>query len=209
MNSYVARHLSRSLAVGAIITLAVTCGGTAPATTGATTAPTAAPAAAASVAAAANPVQAQSVAHKVGTAHAQQPKRLEAVVEVDMYDHYFAGPDGSKNPTFTLPTGKTVGLHFHNEGTVMHEFAIGRTAKKDGGYEKSLFETVSADIFFYYGATKSEIGGATFEEMEVEQGLRDIWLRFKVPAELKGEWEIGCFAPEHYEKGMHAKVIFQ
>lgn len=209
MNSYIPKRLSRSLAVGAIVTLAVTCGGTAPATTGATTAPTAATAAAASVAAAANPVQAQAISHKVGATHAQQPKRLEAVVEVDMYDHYFAGPDGAKNPTFTLPVGKTVGLHFHNEGTAMHEFEIGRTAKKDGGYEKSLFEAVKADIFFYYATAKSEIGGATFEEMEIEPGLRDIWLRFTVPAALKGEWEIGCFAPEHYEKGMHAKVIFQ
>lgn len=207
MNSYIPKSLSRFLALGAITTLAVTCGGTEPATTGATTAPTSAPAA--SVAAAASPVQGQAIAHKAGATHAQQPKRLEAVFEVDMYENYFAGPDGAKNPTFTLPTGKTIGLHFHNEGTTMHEFAIGRTAKKDGGYEKGLFEAVSADVFFYYGAAKSEIGGATFEEIEVEPGLRDVWLRFTVPAQLKGEWEIGCFAPEHYEKGMHAKVIFQ
>lgn len=218
MNSNIPRRPSRFLAGGAILALAVTCGGTTPATTVVTpaatpvvTAPplTAAAPTATAAAPTASPAQAQVASHKVGTKHAQQPKRLEAVVEIDMYDHYFASPEGVKNPTFTLPVGKTIGLHFHNEGTEMHEFEIGRTLKQGGGYEKSLFDLVKADVFFYYGTVKAEVGGATFEEIEMDAGLKDVWIRLIVPAELKGEWEIGCFAPEHYEKGMHAKLSFQ
>lgn len=176
---------------GTILALAAACGGSAPA---ATTKP--------------GPLVA-SAAHKAGAAHALQPKRLAVVAEVDMYELYFANPQGQKNPTFTLPAGKTVGIHIHNEGTLMHEIAIGRTVKKDGDYEQNLTELVESDVFFYYGEVKAELGGATYGEIEVEPGVKDIWIRITVPANLKGEWEIGCFVEGHYEGGMHAKLVFE
>lgn len=215
-------RLARLVASGAILALTVSCAGqsqtpaAAPAANVATAAPivTVAPATAAPVVAAtkapATAAPQALLAHKAGTKHASIPKRIETFIEIDMGDHYFGDPLGAKNPVFTLPVGKTVGIHFHNEGTVMHEFAIGQKPKTEGGYEKSLFELVKADVFFYYpGGVKAEVGAAAFEEVEVEQGIQDVWVRFTVPAELKGEWEIGCFAPEHYAKGMKAKVVFQ
>ena len=45
--------------------------------------------------------------------------------------------------------------------------------------------------------------------MEVEPGVKDIWIRITVPANLKGEWEIGCFVEGHYAGGMHAKLVFE
>jgi len=50
-------------------------------------------------------------AHKAGETHAFLPKRLEAAVEIDMYEFYFANPQGEKNPVYRLPAGKTVGIH--------------------------------------------------------------------------------------------------
>jgi len=176
---------------GTILALAAACSGSAPA---ATTKP--------------GPLVA-SVAHKAGAAHALQPKRLEAVAEVDMYELYFANPQGQKNPTIKLPAGKTVGIHIHNEGTLMHEIAIGRTVKKGGDYEQTLTELVESDVFFYYGEAKAELGGAKYGEVEVEPGVKDIWIRMTVPAELKGEWEIGCFVEGHYEGGMRATIVFE
>ena len=209
MNVHFPRPLSRSLAGLAVIALTVTCGGQVPASQG-IQAPAAPVATAAAPAAAPAQNAVQVLAHKVGVTHANVPKHVETIVEIDMYDNYFASPEGLKNPTFTIPSGKVVGLHFHNEGAEMHEFVIGRSPKPDGDYADVLFEKVPADIFLYYGGTaRSEIGGATFGEMEIEPGLRDIWVRVTVPADLKGEWEIGCFAPEHYQKGMHAKLIVQ
>ncbi len=218
MSNSLRSHLLRLLAGGAVLALTVSCASQAPAQSvaapAAPVAATAAPAAAApAVAATAAPATAAPqalLAHKAGAKHELQPKRIETAIEIDMGDHYFGSTTGQKNPTFTLPVGKTVGIHFHNEGTVMHEFEVGQKYKQGGGYEKSLFELIKADVFFYYpGGVKSEVGGATFEEVEIEQGIQDVWLRFTVPAELKGEWEIGCFAPEHYEKGMKAKIVFQ
>jgi uncharacterized cupredoxin-like copper-binding protein len=147
-------------------------------------------------------------AHNPGAAHQFQPKRLEALVEIDMYEFYFANPQGEKNPTFRIPAGKTVGIHLHNEGADEHELAIGRTAEA-GEYQEVLTELVPSDLFFYYADTKAEIKDAEFEELEVEPGVRDVWLRINVPEELKGEWEIGCFVEGHYEQGMHTKLIVE
>jgi uncharacterized cupredoxin-like copper-binding protein len=173
------------------VMLAAACGGAAPAapTVGQSTATALAP-------------------HKPGTAHALQPKNLEAMIEIDMYEFYFANPQGEKNPTFRLPAGKTVGIHVHNEGAVVHELAIGRKLAQ-GEYQEVLTELVPSDLFFYYGAVKAEVEDAKFGEMEVESGVRDIWIRMNIPAELKGEWELGCFVEGHYEQGMAAKLIIE
>lgn len=178
---------------------------TAPPVAAATAAPTVAP-----TVAPATPAPGQVIAHKAGAAHKLQPKRLEAVFEIDMGEMYFANVQGQKNPTFTFPTGKTIGIHLHNEGTEMHEFVIGRKLNASGDdYEETLTKLVESDVFFYYGEVKAEVGGATYGEVEVDKDMRDVWIRLNVPANLKGEWELGCFAPNHYEKGMHAKIIFQ
>lgn len=152
--------------------------------------------------------------HPSVDAHAK-PKRLEAVIEIDMREFSFDSPQGAKNPTFRLPAGKTVGIHIHNEGAVTHELALGR--KRDastGEYAELLTEMVPWDLFSYYGKEKAEVEGASFGELEIGPGIRDFWLRFNVPANLKGEWEIGCLIKEdggkdHYAEGMKAKLIFE
>jgi uncharacterized cupredoxin-like copper-binding protein len=152
------------------------------------------------------------VAHKVGGTHPFTPKRLEAQIEIDMYEFYFASPEGQKNPIFKLPAGKIVGIHIHNEGKIVHELAIGREVKatKEGSeYEEVLSEMVPSDLFFYYDKVKAEIEDAEFGEMEIEPGIGDVWMRITVPEELKGEWELGCFVEGHYEQGMKAKLIFE
>ena len=212
MRSHIRARASVFLAGGAILVSA--CGAAPAATvpTAATAAPTAAATAAATVAvtaAPATPAPGQVIAHKAGVVHTLMPKNIEQVLEIDMGDYFFGNTQGQKNPTFTLPAGKIVGIHLHNEGTVLHEIAIGRTLKKDGDYETTLTKLVPSDVFFYYGTARAEIGGATYGEIEVDKDMRDVWIRFNVPANLKGEWEIGCFTPEHYDKGMHAKIIFQ
>jgi uncharacterized cupredoxin-like copper-binding protein len=158
--------------------------------------------------------------HTPGAVHALQPKGLEAVTEIDMTEFAFSVPGEKTTPIFRIPAGKTVGLHLHNEGGVVHEVMIGRKPVKfvesevegkkvtvPDGYAKALFKDHEADLFFYYGESRIELAGATFEELEVDPGVRDIWIRVKFPPELAGEWEIGCFVPGHYEAGMRATLI--
>jgi uncharacterized cupredoxin-like copper-binding protein len=147
-------------------------------------------------------------AHKAGETHSFVPKRLEAVVEIDMNEFSFANPRGERNPTFKLPAGKTVGIHIHNEGAIVHELAIGRKIK-GGEYEEVLTELVPSDLFFYYGQNKAEVEDAKFGELEVDTGVRDVWMRLNIPTGLKGEWELGCFVEGHYEQGMKARLLVE
>jgi uncharacterized cupredoxin-like copper-binding protein len=159
--------------------------------------------------------QASSQAPTTTTAHpaladkTSKPKGLEAVIEIDMREFDFASPQREKNPTFRLPSGKTVGIHIHNEGAILHELALGRKVKGTEGYSEVLTQMVPVDVFFYYGQGKAELEGAKFSELEVDSGIKDIWLRLVIPGELKGEWEIGCFVEGHYEQGMHTRLIIE
>jgi len=165
--------------------------------------------------------QVTSLQQQAKPAAPREPKRLEAKVIVEMgetaSDMYFAGQGGVKGQVFRVPAGKTVGFHFVNTGNKLHEFMIGRQLQlKEGkadGYQSNVFEKVVADVFAYPSGKLIEIGGAGFEEIELDPGA-DTWLRTKFPAEMKGEWEIGCFVQEpgqkgHYEQGMKAKLIIE
>lgn len=148
------------------------------------------------------------------------PSRLQEVVTVEMGEHYFAVKGGEKGGPIRVPAGKTVGLHFVNTGTLLHEVVMGRTveyseqvvegktARVPDGYQSPLFENLSADVFIYKPekievATEGKLG-----ELEIGPG-GDLWVRVQFPPELKGEWEIGCFVPGHYEKGMKARLIIE
>lgn len=144
-----------------------------------------------------------------GETHTLRPARIETVVEIDMYEYSFANPAGEMNPVIRIPAGRTVGIHLHNEGDELHEIVFGRDLGPDGEYQEILTEEVQSDLFFYWDRARVEVGGATFEEIEAPAGLRDIWMRINIPAEFAGEWELGCFLPDHYELGMHTTLIVE
>ncbi len=151
----------------------------------------------------------------------QEPKGMEANITVVMDETprgmFFATSEGVKGGPFRVPAGKTVGLHLVNKGDMTHELMIGQELDtmqgQTHGYEVNLFREVAADVFVYPSGTKIEIGGSEFEEIEVGPGA-DLWIRVTFPAEMKGEWEMGCFVHEpnersHYEQGMMAKLIIE
>lgn len=164
--------------------------------------------------------QVASLQEQVKPIVAREPKRLESKITIEMNegpsDMYFSAA-GAKGGPFRLPAGKTVGIHFVNTGKEKHEFFFGRTVKtvdgKVDGYETNLFEKVTGDVFVYANGKMVEIGGAEFEEIEVEPGA-EVWIRANFPADLKGEWQIGCFVQEpdkkgHYDQGMKAAFIIE
>lgn len=154
-------------------------------------------------------------------AAAQEPKGLEATLTIVMGETpdgmYFANPEGVIGGGFRIAAGKLVGLHLVNRGARTHELMMGQ---KPGampgqmhGYAVNLFHEVAADIFVYPAGTKIEVGGSRFAEIEVGPGA-DLWIRTTFPAELKGEWEMGCFVHEsnersHYEQGMKARLLIE
>jgi uncharacterized cupredoxin-like copper-binding protein len=144
---------------------------------------------------------------------AREPSRLEARVTIEMGDFVFATDQGVKGGPFRVPAGKTVGIHIVNRDEIEHEVLFGRdVAYKEGlpdGYTVPLFGKVPADVFVYPSGKKVEaVTDGGLGELELEPGA-EVWLRVNFPAELKGEWEIGCFVAGHYERGMKAKFIIE
>ncbi|MEK7873548.1 MAG: hypothetical protein AAB502_06805, partial [Chloroflexota bacterium] len=121
--------------------------------------------------------QVTSLQQQAKPAAPREPKRLEAKITIVMGETkpsamWFATAEGQQGGPFRLPAGKTVGLHFVNKGEKLHEFIIGRQvqlqAGKADGYQTNLFEKVAADVFVYQAGKMVEIGGAAFEELELD-----------------------------------------
>jgi uncharacterized cupredoxin-like copper-binding protein len=53
--------------------------------------------------------------------------------------------------SITLPAGKTISLTLRNEGTIDHEFMLGRTSQEDGGYVEDLFAQLDAEVVSGHG----------------------------------------------------------
>jgi uncharacterized cupredoxin-like copper-binding protein len=143
---------------------------------------------------------------------AREPKHLQAKVTIVMGENsggmYFATSSGKPGGPFTLPAGKTVGIKVVNRGKLEHEILFGRSHNATSGeYRQNLFTSLSADLFSFK-PVKMEIGGATFEEIEVEPG-GEVWIRAVFPTKLKGKWEVGCLLEGHREAGMHASLLIR
>lgn len=108
-------------------------------------------------------------------AAAREPGRLEAKVNIEMGDFFFATDHGVKGVPFRVPSGKTVGIRFVNKDEVEHEVLFGREAEyKEGlpvGYKVPLFEEVPADVFVYPSGKKVEVvTEGKLGEIEAEPG---------------------------------------
>jgi uncharacterized cupredoxin-like copper-binding protein len=54
---------------------------------------------------------------------------------------------------------------------------------------------------------EGESGGSTYE-LNLD-AFATIYMTFTVPEDYTGEWEIGCFIPRHYERGMGGKIVVE
>lgn len=157
----------------------------------------------------------------------REPGHLEARITIVMNEEaggntmYFATPEGVKGGPFRVPSGKVVGIHFINKSaSEEHEILFGRNPQignnETTDYTVNLFKELGADVFTYPSGKKVEVATeAELLELELEPGA-DLWVRATFPAEMKGEWEIGCFvapdqqgAKNHYDRGMHGKFIIE
>lgn len=182
------RSFLAALAVTGVLALA--CGAATPATT-ATSSPTPraeAPTPAPTVA----PTPAPTPARTPAPAVAAGPR----VIEVEMGNYWF------KPEKITLKAGEVVTLKFVNNSTEEHEFMAGQTVTMPHGYKTDLFHDVKVTN---EGGTLSM--GHESMEFEVHDGKTGS-ITFTVP-DRKGNWEMGCFVPLHYEKGMKGTIVIE
>ncbi|MBI2867336.1 MAG: hypothetical protein HYX97_03250 [Chloroflexi bacterium] len=114
-----------------------------------------------------------------------------------------------KPDVIKIREGQEVSLKLVNEGREEHEFLIGRRVEMEGdkavGYKPNDFGKVLATFSGQKAGLEFEDG---IMEVEVEPGGRGL-LTFTAPKGTKGEWEVACFEPGHYEAGMKGKLIVQ
>ena len=144
-------------------------------------------------------VQAQSVAGE------------PIVIEVTMADFSFSPA------VLQIPADRPVTLVFVNTGVVEHEFMVGRTAV-NGDFEVDLFANVNVEMGSEDAADHDDAGAAPHDHPDTDvqddhgtmvltgPGMRSS-MTFVLPGVLRGEWEMACFIPGHYDGGMHGTVI--
>lgn len=129
-------------------------------------------------------------------------------IEIRMDSMYFQADDQAPNAPITLQAGRRYELAFINTAGIRHQAAIGRSVvRRDGqptGYETGLLDDVP--VQFAGDAWTADAPGLSKIELDSGGTLR---VRFTLPENKTGEWEIGCFVPGHYPAGMHARVIVE
>lgn len=105
--------------------------------------------------------------------------------------------EAEKNAPITIHAGQRHLIRFENVGNVEHEVHFGRGPDLEARlYKENLF------------GEHGEEGGMGFLGLHLlpgESATLHIW----IPEDKKGEWEIACFMPGHYEAGQRAPLIIE
>lgn len=122
---------------------------------------------------------------------------MEADLEIHMGEFYFQISGQEKNAPIRIKAGEPHLIHLENEGQVEHEIHFGRDANvAEAHYMENLFGPGGDD------AMRGWLG------LHLKPG-ESAKIHVFVPESKKGEWEIGCFMPGHYEAGQKAPLIIE
>ncbi len=130
----------------------------------------------------------------------EPPLTAGRTVDIQMSEFHFNPPEPR------LKAGETVTLTVINRGAVDHEFMLGRDSSHGDGYERDFLRGVRTEVRMSQGSTFTD--GDHGKMMLIQPGGKGE-LTMKVPPDRKGEWEMGCFLPGHYQAGMKGKVLIE
>jgi uncharacterized cupredoxin-like copper-binding protein len=127
-------------------------------------------------------------------------------VTINIGEMYFQVEGQDQNAAITLEAGQTYDFLLNNIGKVLHEVQFGRDPNMESGtphdYTSFLFE--GAEVVSV--VDKLEVISAGLIEVKMQPG-QQMHVQVTLAETSKGDWEIGCFQPGHYEAGMHAPII--
>ena len=126
-----------------------------------------------------------STVTRTASAHAD----IDEEIVITMGEFFFQQEGKGKNEAIRIPANKVVRLVFKNPGAVVHDAHFGLEPDLAGRkYNKNL--------------------SAPFDMLELPVGA-EAWVTFVFGDAQKGEWELGCFQPGHYEAGQKAPFIIE
>ncbi len=111
-----------------------------------------------------------------------------------------------KNAPITFQSGTTYDLHIKNEGKILHEVQFGRDPDMSSGLAHDYKVLLFANTEVVTVINDTEIVSPGMTEVVLKPG-QEVHVLFTLEEANKGEWEVACFQPGHYEAGMHAPVI--
>jgi len=106
--------------------------------------------------------------------------------------------EAEKNAPITIHANQPHLIRFENVGSVEHEVHFGRSPDLEARlYNENLFGPGDGEHAMH--------GFLGLHLLPGESATLHVW----IPESKKGEWEIGCFMPGHYEAGQHAPFIVE
>ena len=129
-------------------------------------------------------------------------------IKVLMGDSFYEVKGYDKGTPLRVKAGQVFWIVLKNNGKFAHEISWGRNLIDKGnyydGYRENLLENVQVNII----GEKFELVANDLTYFRLDPG-QEAELEMTLPAEVIGEWEMGCFISPHYQNGMHLKFIVE
>jgi uncharacterized cupredoxin-like copper-binding protein len=130
----------------------------------------------------------------------EQPRTAARTLDIQLGEFLFQPQE------VRLKAGETVTLDVRNSGALEHEFMLGRGAGHDGvGHAEDFLK----DLRLEARMTDGTFGEGDHGRMMLVRPGGMGQLTMEVPPDRKGEWEMACFLPGHYEGGMKGRLIVE
>ncbi len=131
-------------------------------------------------------------------------------IKVQMGEYFYEVKGNDKGTPLRVKAGQIFWIVLENTGTSEHSISWGRNPRYDekhafdNGYRENLLENVRVQII----GEKFELVANDLTYFSLEPG-QEAELEMTLPAEVIGEWEMGCFISPHYQNGEHLKFIVE
>ena len=133
---------------------------------------------------------------------------FDPYIKVLMGDSFYEVKGYDKGTPLRVKAGQVFWIVLKNNGKFAHEISWGRNLIDKGnyydGYRENLLENVQVNII----GEKFELVANDLTYFRLDPG-QEAELEMTLPAEVIGEWEMGCFISPHYQNGMHLKFIVE
>ncbi len=135
---------------------------------------------------------------------------FDPYIRVLMGDHFFEVNGNDRGTPLRVKAGQYFWIVLKNNGNFAHEVSWGRNPRYDekhafdNGYRENLLENVRVQII----SEKFELVANDLTYFRLEPG-QEAELEMTLPAEVIGEWEMGCFISPHHQNGHHLKFIVE
>jgi uncharacterized cupredoxin-like copper-binding protein len=139
---------------------------------------------------------------------ASAEEEYDPVIVISMGDHFFEVPGVDRDTPITVKAGRPYFLQIRNDGKQEHNVEWGREVlTKDGApelYATQLMGHVPVKIM-----NKSwDVSVDGLRDLNMKPG-QEVELEVIFPESARGDWEIGCFRPGHYDAGMRVPFVVE